>query len=70
MHCRRSRPSPCRRASRGFAGTRSPVRCCWHDEVGEPRYGQIRLSLYDDNGWRTRVARLAEAYARFEIVSR
>lgn len=31
------------------------------------RYGQIRLSLYDDNDWRSRVARLAEAGARFGV---
>ena len=29
------------------------------------RYGQIRLSLYDDNDWRARVTQLAQAGARF-----
>ena len=31
------------------------------------RYGQIRLSLYDDNRWRERVALLADAGARFGV---
>lgn len=31
------------------------------------RYGQIRLSLYDDNGWRERVALLADEGARFGV---
>lgn len=31
------------------------------------RYGQLRLSLYDDNDWRTRVALLADQGARFGI---
>ncbi len=30
-------------------------------------YGQIRLSLYDDNAWRERVAMCAEAGARFGV---
>lgn len=31
------------------------------------RYGQIRLSLYDDNDWRERVAMLADEGARFGV---
>jgi Radical SAM superfamily len=31
------------------------------------RYGQIRLSLYDDNDWRARVALLADEGARFGV---
>ncbi len=31
------------------------------------RYGQIRISLYDDNDWRTRVAVCAAAGARFGV---
>jgi MoaA/NifB/PqqE/SkfB family radical SAM enzyme len=31
------------------------------------RYGQLRLSLYDDNDWRRRVADLASAGARFGV---
>ena len=31
------------------------------------RYGQMRLSLYDDNDWRRTVARLADAGARFGV---
>jgi MoaA/NifB/PqqE/SkfB family radical SAM enzyme len=31
------------------------------------RYGQVRLSLYDDNDWRRRVAELAAAGARFGV---
>jgi MoaA/NifB/PqqE/SkfB family radical SAM enzyme len=31
------------------------------------RYGQCRVSLYDDNDWRRTVARLADAGARFGV---
>lgn len=39
----------------------------WHDDRGRPRYGQIRISLYDDNDWRAKVRMLAEARARFGV---
>lgn len=39
----------------------------WHDASGRPRYGQIRLSLYDDNDWRAKVRMLADNGARFGV---
>lgn len=39
----------------------------WRDARGRPRYGQLRLSLYDTNGWRERVAMLAGEGARFGV---
>lgn len=36
-------------------------------EAVRGRYGQCRLSLYDDNDWRRTVARLADARARFGV---
>lgn len=39
----------------------------WHDDRGRPRYGQIRLSLYDDNDWREKVRMLADGGARFGV---
>lgn len=46
--------------------TRERVRA-WHDANGQPRYGQIRLSLYDDNDWRDKVRMLVDARARFGV---
>lgn len=45
----------------GIALTRSRLRAI------SGRYGQIRLSIYDDNDWRRRVADLAAAGARFGV---
>ncbi|MBX7079997.1 MAG: radical SAM protein [Nannocystaceae bacterium] len=37
----------------------------WHHADGRPRYGQIRVSIYDDVPWRPTLARLCEQQARF-----
>lgn len=50
--------------SNGLLLDRTRLRA-WHDADGRPRYGQIRVSIYDGEPWRPIIAMLAEHRARF-----